>query len=479
MSYSLNFICNNEEIQTSINPATVVLDFLRKHQKLTGTKEGCREGDCGACAILVGEPVNGGMKYRTVNSCLLPILAVNGKHIVSIEGLNSAKLNPIQQAIVDEGATQCGFCTPGFIISITGYFLSNKKINYDAAINYISGNICRCTGYTSIKNAVKKIFEALNSKQQLNENTIEKLISLGVVPEYFSEIPSRLRELNSTLLMERITGLSEVFVGGGTDLFVQKPEQLLKSKIIIENDQEQNQEQDISGIRLIGDNIILDSRTTISEFQNSEIIKKYFPEMEVQLNLFGSPQIRNRATIGGNIINASPIGDMTNILISLGAVLNLSDGETERNIAIKDFYLGYKNLDKKEEEFLKSIVIPIPKGNYKFNFEKISRRTYLDIASVNTTIYIEVNENTIADVRLSAGGVAPFPFYLKNTCKCLLGKEINYSIVREAAAIAQTEISPISDVRGSAEYKSLLLHQLIIAHFIKLFPSLIDLEEIV
>lgn len=471
MSSSINFILNNEVVKTNVNPATVVLDFLRKNKKLTGTKEGCREGDCGACAILLGHFADGKMQYKTVNSCLLPILSVNGMHIVTIEGLNSDKLNPIQQAIVDEGATQCGFCTPGFIISLTGYFLSAETVDTETAIEFLSGNICRCTGYTSIKRAVEKLVAEVKPYMLLNSLTTSQLISAGIIPKYFSGIPLMLEKLESGMLMERIYSDSEFLIGGGTDLFVQKPTALLSSNLTLTG-----RDRIFSEIKAENNFLNIGAAVSISEIQHSEIIKKYFPELEKLLNLFGSTPIRNRATIGGNIINASPIGDMINILLALNASLHFND---ERTVALKNFFLGYKKLNKKDDEELLYISIPLPVKNYKFNFEKVSRRTYLDIASVNSSVYVETNENKIENIRLSAGGVAPVPFYLESTCNFLQSKEINFSLIDEAASIAMSEISPISDVRGSAEYKKILLRQLILAHFIKLFPALIDAEEVI
>ncbi|RJP64738.1 MAG: (2Fe-2S)-binding protein [Ignavibacteriales bacterium] len=471
MSSSINFILNNEVVKTTVNPATVVLDFLRKNKKLTGTKEGCREGDCGACAILLGHFADGKMRYKTVNSCLLPILSVNGMHIVTIEGLNSDKLNPIQQAIVDEGATQCGFCTPGFIISLTGYFLSAENVDTETAIEFLSGNICRCTGYASIKRAVEKLVAEVKPYTLLNSLTKGQLISVGIIPKYFSGIPSMLEKLESGMLMERIYSDSEFLIGGGTDLFVQKPTALLSSNLTLTG-----RDRILSEIKAENDFLNIGAAVSISEIQHSETIKKYFPQLEKLLNLFGSTPIRNRATIGGNIINASPIGDMINILLALNASLHFND---ERTVDLKNFFLGYKMLNKKDDEELLYISIPLPVKNYKFNFEKVSRRTYLDIASVNSSIYVETNENKIENIRLSAGGVAPVPFYLENTCNFLQSKEINFSLIDEAASIAISEISPISDARGSADYKKILLRQLILAHFIKLFPALIDAEEVI
>ena len=220
------------------------------------------------------------------------------------------------------------------------------------------------------------------------------------------------------------------------------------------------------------------AKATVSDFINSEVISKYFPSLEENLKLFGSLPIRNRATLGGNIINASPIGDMTNILLALDSTLNLRKDNSLRKTRLRDFYKGYKLLDMQEDELLEEITFDLPSKNSKFNFEKVSQRTYLDIASANSSMYIESDNGKISKCSISAGGVAPIPLYLKQTSEFLNGKEIEYNNISEAVELALTEISPITDARGSAEYKSLLLRQLIFAHFIKLFPEKISIKEI-
>jgi xanthine dehydrogenase small subunit len=474
VDFPINFILNNEEIHADVSPTTILLDFIRKHKRLTGTKEGCREGDCGACTVLFGEIINGKINYKTINSCLVPVEAVVGKHIITIEGINTEKLNLIQQTIVDEGATQCGFCTPGIVISLTGYLLSEGNLNEKDAINYIGGNICRCTGYASVKRAVNIVLNTVLSSGKVKNLTINNLIRLNLIPEYFKSINGRLKKLTLNQPNENYILKAKTIIAGGTDLFVQKPDELLRPEL-----GSISLVRDLKEIKIIDGEITLGAGVTVDEFQRSKIINNYLPGISTQLNLFGSAQIRNKATIGGNIINASPIGDITNILISLNALLHVYNGKENRIIPLRNFYRGYKLLKIKNSEILKYVSIPIRQGNFKFNFEKISRRTYLDIASVNSSIYIKTGKKFIEEVGISSGGVAPFPLFLKQTCKYLVGKEINSKNVLKAAANAQTEISPISDVRGSAEYKSLLLHQLILAHFVKLFPSQLILEELV
>lgn len=472
----MNFILNNENISDELNPAITVLDYLRNIKKLTGTKEGCREGDCGACTVIIGTLNKNKIQYKTINSCLMPIADVDGKHLVTIEGLNRKELNIIQENMVDEGGTQCGFCTPGFIISITNYFLTHSEYQLEDAVGSLDGNICRCTGYDGIKRSIKNIITILESKRKNGFPKIEFLIDAGIIPEYFLTIPNRLKNLNKEFILKNKRTSKEKYkylVSGGTDLYVQKWQDLYESKVNFVSEK-----KELTAIKKVGKKIVIDSAITIEEFGNSKIIQKYFPQIKDSLKLFGSLPIRNRATIAGNVVNASPIADCTNILLSLNAEVVISGVKRRRNLLLKNFYLGYKKLDLKPDEIIESILIETPPKVFYFNFEKVSRRTYLDIASVNSSIYIEAKNDIIKKINLSAGGVAPIPMYLEKTCSYLINKEINPKIVREASRIALTEISPISDARGSAEYKSLLLRQLIFAHFVKLFPQSIRPETL-
>ena len=464
----IQFICNDREITTDSHPATTVLDFLRKDLHLTGTKEGCREGDCGACTVLVGELNKNEVNYKSMNSCLLPLVSLHGKHLVTIEGINQIELTPLQSAFVDEGATQCGFCTPGFLMSLTGYFLSNDTFSVESAINSLDGNICRCTGYASIKRSVNKITDEINAKDKTS--LLERLVQLKILPDYFLTIQKRLTAIKPFINQ----ATNDVLISGGTDLFVQQWEELLSGDV-----QFLQRDESTPAIYIEGNNFFVDARTTISEIKSSAILKKYFPQLEDYFQYFGSLPIRNRATVGGNIINASPIGDMTNFLLALDAQLHLKEKSNERVVPLKNFYTGYKQFDKMDNEILNSVIFPLPKNHFHFNYEKVSKRTFLDIASVNTSIYLEEENLKINELHLSAGGVAPYPLYLFKTIEFLRDKNISPKLIKQAAEIIQTEISPISDARGSAEYKRLLLRQLFFAHFIKLFPEIISLEEVV
>lgn len=465
MQSDITFILNKEIISTKNKPGEILLDFIRKNKNLTGTKEVCKEGDCGACAVLLGENHGGRIIYKTINSCLYPILKINGKHIVTIEGLTEEELNPLQESFLFEGASQCGFCTPGFIVSITGYLLNNSVFDRDKAINSISGNICRCTGYHSIIRSLE------NTCTKQSNWDLDSLIQNRLIPSYFKDIQQRLSEINSEINVRDKFSINKLLISGGTDLFVQKPDDLIECDIeIIENLIKPEIWIDNDHLFISGSSTVEDLKSYVSSHQTNLKLDKLF-------KLFASLPIRNSATLAGNIVNASPIADLTITLLALNAKLIIKNlNGSSRNISLNKFYMGYKTFDKDSEEIIESIRLKIPSHDCYFNFEKVSKRTYLDIASVNTAISIHIENNQIVDAFLSAGGVAPIPLFLENSSNFLIGKDISNDMVQNLIEIALKEISPISDIRGSLEYKSLLLSQLIKAHFLELFPNKITSE---
>lgn len=444
-----------------------VLDFVRYHKNLKGTKIGCREGDCGACTILVGELVGSEVKYRTMTSCLMPLANASAKHIVTVEGINlsDGSLTPVQQAMLDESGTQCGFCTVGFVISLTGFCIDDTAKTPEMAISAIDGNICRCTGYKSIERA------ACSVRRQLVEGG-------QFVPSYFDNISSRLALLQRD--SERPSTNGQLIVGGGTDVYVQKPDAIAESDAA-----HLFYEEGLRGIREAGDHIEIGASATVTDLLVSPAMQAIFPDLYKHLKLVSSTPIRNMATLAGNFVNASPIGDMTVWFLALDAEITLSSLPYEGGVAatsvdgvvlsramkLKELYLGYKQLAKQPEEIITTIRFKKPSGDFRFNFEKVSKRTYLDISTANTAISLQLDDKTIRDANVAAGGVAPIPLYLKQTSEFLRGKEINEETVTAANEIMQSEISPISDVRGTEKYKRLLLRQLFRAHFVELFAT--------
>jgi xanthine dehydrogenase small subunit len=460
----ISFILNESEIVSNLPNGTPLLDFIRYQQHLTGTKIGCREGDCGACSILVGEIINDRLVYRSATSCLMPLGNAHGKHIVTIEGINMHELNPVQQAMADEGATQCGFCTPGFVMSLAGFCLSDKAPTKENAIAAIDGNICRCTGYKSIERAAEKV--SLLIKERSNDPA-KYAAEQKILPAYFADIKERLSDLVGKITVKLQHEAPQFSVGGGTDLYVQKHDELKDATLRFLFDR-----PELKGISRAGNKCIIGPSATVSDIQQSPVMQEIFPNLQQYIALISSTPIRNMATVAGNFINASPIGDLTVFFLALNAQLLLSDGKNERTVALRNLYKGYKQLDRNHEEHIEKIWFEIPPPGSVFNFEKVSKRTNLDIASVNAAIHIRAENGFISNASISAGGVGPIPMYLAKTSAFLSGKEISVENIQEAIAISQTEISPISDARGSAEYKRLLLSQLIKAHFITLFPAL-------
>ena len=463
----IEFILNNKTIKTEKPSGSLLLDFVRYDKSLTGTKIGCREGDCGACTVLIGDLKNGQMDYKQVTSCLTPLGNVQGKHVVTIEGLNMESLSPVQQYIVDESGSQCGFCTTGFVVSLTQFCLTNSAPSYKDAIASIDGNICRCTGYKPIERAAKHITESLSDKSE--KETLDWLITQKFIPSYFKDISTQLNKLIPVIKTEQNGKL----VGGGTDLYVQKMDQLI--------DHDVNLITEFSEIRFtkVENGICsLGAGNTATDMLESDEMQSMFPNLTDHIKLVASSPIRNIATLGGNFVNASPIGDFTAFFLAINANITLTEDGQDRTIFLKDFYKGYKELDKTPGEFISSISFNVPIANSHFNFEKVSKRIHLDIASVNTAIQISVTDNEINETHLSAGGVGPIPMYLNETSAFLNGKELSAQNMKSANDVLQREISPISDVRGSADYKRLLLRQLFYAHFIKLFPTQITLESL-
>lgn len=449
----------------------LLLDFVRYQQNLKGTKIGCREGDCGACTVLIGELDNGQVKYRSATSCLTPLGNVNNKHIVTIEGLNMDGLNPIQQAMCEENGTQCGFCTPGFIVSMAGFCLGDNEPTYKNAVAAVDGNICRCTGYKSIERALERLTVILEDKQP-NEAT-NFVTERGILPAYFNDIPEKLRLLTVQPNGTDVSKQNKRFVGGGTDLYVQQHEAMVYADIDFVG-----AKPELKGITQQGDICTIGGATTVTELVNSDIIKTHFADIAKSAKLVSSTPIRNIATFAGNFVNASPIGDFSIFFLALNATLELTDGTSARNIPLRQFYKGYKQLDKLPGEYISRFWFRLPDKNILFNFEKVSKRTHLDIASVNTAISVVMKDDIIAEASVSAGGVGPIPAYLSATSGFLKGKPISEELIVKATQIAKTEISPISDARGTEEYKRFLLSQLIKAHFIKLFPEL-EVEQLI
>ncbi len=527
----IQFLLNNRLIQTEQSGAMTLLDFIRYDQQLRGTKIGCREGDCGACTVLTGELDGDQIRYRSVTCCLMPLANAQGRHIVTVEGLNLPdQLNRVQQAMVQNSGTQCGFCTPGFVVSLSGFALrlstmspnaraelktrspsvlkaqADKKETArpyeEAIISAIDGNICRCTGYKSIERAAFELAAELEESGAAPD--LPWLESRGFIPEYFLGAADRLKGVRESIQhLANQRGKAELQaredaaraadaasssvasrdstpardftpVGGGTDLYVQKHDQILNMDW-----QFLASARTVTPLRFEGSRCVISSLATAADLMEEERLLRAIPQWYAYMKLVSSTPIRHMGTVAGNLANASPIGDLTILLLVLQTRLTLRHPRRgTRIVALKDFYMGYKKMDKDEDELIESIDFELPDHQQHFSFEKVCKRSYLDIATVNSAMCIRMEQDRIADIRLSMGGVAPVPAFLAETSGFLIGQQLHEGTILKAASVLQEEISPIGDVRGSEAYKRLLARQLFFAHFIECFPDRLSAETL-
>ena len=503
----ISFFLNDQPIHTAEPAASALLDFVRYHEHLMGTKIGCREGDCGACTVLVGELVEGGQRitYQSMTSCLTPLGNMHGKHVVTVEGINQAsgQLTPVQQAIVAHNGAQCGFCTVGFVMSLTGHSLSEKPATEQNTRAAMDGNICRCTGYKALERAAASLTAELAERP--TTNSTKWLTNKQFVPAYFEEMPARLASLRAETAAAEAAAVptngyattgpagplstspnghfqsqnghdsnhfphaTHPLLSGGTDLLVQQLDTLREQPVRLLFDHGRRGIRHEAGVG----RVVLGAATTASQLLESDLLRGLLPRLPDYLKLVSSTPIRNMGTVAGNFVNASPIGDLTILFLALGADVTLAGAAgVGRTLPLASLYLGYKKLAKTADEQVTEISFPAPQAGDFFNFEKVSKRTHLDIASVNTAAWLRLENGVVTAARLSAGGVGPVPLLLVRTGEYVVGRELSAATVAGATEVMQQEISPIGDVRGTAQYKRLLLRQLLFAHFLRFAPAL-------
>lgn len=483
---SLRFLLNDADVELGPDGPDAcagglsLLDFLRRRRRLTGTKEGCKEGDCGACTVLVGDLSDDGrVRYGPVTSCMIPVAELDGRHLVTVEGLDVGRAGKVQRRIVDEGATQCGFCTPGIVVSLIGRLMdgdapASDPVALPAAVDRaLSGHLCRCTGYRSLRSAAESAFAELEESQG-----VEALVAAGELPEYFLGVPDRLRALQETASQESQKGEMETteirtdrpVVAGGTDLYVQRSEEL-PVREVTSLPAWLPSRPELRGVRRDDDGRLrIGALTTFEDLVESPEMGRVVPRIGEFMHLVASWQIRNRSTVGGNLVNASPIGDVTILLLAMGAEAVLESAAGPRTLPLRELYLGYKELAMEPGEMLTELRIDADGERDSarrdiVDFEKVSKRRTLDIASVNTAMRIRLGPDDVVErCGLAAGGVAPVPLFLQATSDAVEGRRLDRETVDLALRTVQEEISPISDVRGSVRYKRLLVRNLLVAH---------------
>ncbi|MEM9523572.1 MAG: xanthine dehydrogenase small subunit [Pseudomonadota bacterium] len=453
------FLLNGKAVHATVtDPTTTLLNWLREDRRLTGTKEGCNEGDCGACSVMVTD----GDGTRTLNACILFLPQLQGKAVRTIEGISGpgGQMHPVQDAMVAHHGSQCGFCTPGFVVSMAVAHL-NGQTDHDTRL---AGNLCRCTGYAAIVRAAKAAaavpvpdwmradHEALRDPQVFSVKApaaaATRSPATAVAPAGADDLATWYEaHPNATL------------IAGATDvgLWVTKE---LRSPMLVAF---LNRCADLCGIEIDRDRIRIGAMTTLTEV--GAAMADLHPDFAEMIRRYGSTQVRNAATIGGNIANGSPIGDSPPALIALGASLHLRKGDARRALPLEDFFVEYRRQDRRPGEFIEAVTIPRQPDRLKCY--KLSKRFDQDIAAVCGGFNVTLDEGRVAAVRIAFGGMAGVPKRADTVEAALMDRPWDERHVRSAMACLGEDFAPISDMRASADYRLAAARNMLMRYFLE------------
>ncbi len=448
---------NGQPLHVSGEEAFLTLsEFLRRRRRLTGAKVVCAEGDCGACAVLVGRVAGTQMHYAAVNSCIQLLFQLDAAHVITVEGLrDSGELNPIQKSMVKCHGAQCGFCTPGFIVALYDLMSQRLKVDAVAVRRGLVGNLCRCTGYDSIiRAALETDIAALKSLDELYPpQPIRSALAAAGYQEVRVQAGAKCFFKPPTVKLA-VRFLAEnpgcLVVAGATDLGVQcnKGTRRLGTVVSV------GRIEELRGIRADGDVLEVGAAATLSDLERAAEI--HLAELAAFLQWFGSPLIRNSGTLAGNLVNGSPIGDAICALFALETTVDLTGPHGVRRVELRQFYTGYRKTVLAPDEMLTAVRIALPRPGEIYRLFKISKRKDLDISSLAAAIWMRRDGKMISDIRIAYAGVAPVVMRLDKTESLLRGRAPTMENFQIAATAAVQEVAPISDVRGSADYRRVL-----------------------
>ena len=453
ISNSISFIRKDRIIEiNNPDPNETLLNFIRTKLKKTGTKEGCAEGGCGACTVVLGELKSNEVNYRAINSCITLLPTIQGKQLILIEDLISknGSLHPVQEAMVNCHGSQCGFCTPGFVMALFSMFKTYSNFKNDIIKDSIAGNLCRCTGYKPIIKAAKNLKNKnkVDHFSQSIKNTIKLLKkinnkSIKIYKDnkrYFA--PRYVQELKKILKKN----ISADLLSGGTDLTLK----ITKERKTIDSIIYMNSIRELNYIKNNGKYIEVGASTPLIDLES--FMQKYYPDFTKILKRYGSPQIRNVGTVAGNIATASPIGDCLPLLLSLNAQVVLQDLKKTKILSLDNFFINYRKTKIKKGQFIQSIRIPLFEKNI-FKAYKVSKRFDDDISSICAAFNLEIVKNKIQSVRIAYGGMAAIPKRAIFCEKILLNSLINDQTIYKAKEALDKDFKPISDARASKSYR--------------------------
>ncbi len=469
--YILFFLNGQQCCARGADAFQTLSEFIRKRMGLTGTKLVCSEGDCGSCTVLCGSVNDTAdtLDYAPIDSCIQFMFQLDGRHVVTIEGLShGGPINGLQQAMIDCHGSQCGFCTPGFVMAMSGVMEGNRSPTICDWRHGLTGNLCRCTGYSPIiaagmacdSNAtpsMNQLFPATDLIREIQKHSTDEIRIEAAVGDQTQILYCPTKTRQATGFLENYPDAK--IVAGGTDVGVQFNQGTCQASVWLDL----NRIKSLTGIRVANHRIQAGARATWSEFES--VTKKLVPQFYDIVSVFGSPQIRNVGTIGGNLINASPIADSIPFLMVCDAELNFADSATSWSVNINEFYLGYKQLNMRPGSLLVEIEVPLPPENCDLRLYKISRRKDLDISSFTAAIRIEREGDRIQHAAIAMGAVGPIVLRLPETESFLIGKQLTLETMQEAGPIAVSEISPISDVRGGEDYRRQLARNVLLKFY--------------
>ncbi|RYG92883.1 xanthine dehydrogenase small subunit [Loktanella sp. IMCC34160] len=449
----ITFLLNGETVRVAADPTRTLLDWLREDQGLTGTKEGCNEGDCGACSVVVTDEKG----VRALNACILFLPQLHGKAVRTVEGMAGpdGTLHPVQQAMVDLHGSQCGFCTPGFISSMVAGHMQGRT-DHDVVL---AGNLCRCTGYAPIIRAAEAA-EAEDAPEWLDDDAAELDVApLSIAPESVDELAAWYADNPDATL-----------IGGATDvgLWVTKQMRDLPKVAFL------NRCADLKGFDLSGDVIRAGAGVTMTDMY--ETMQVYHPSYAGMIRRYASEQVRNAATLGGNIANGSPIGDNPPVLIALGATLHLRKGSTRRDIQLEDFFIDYGKQDRAPGEFVEAV--SFPKSAPALRVYKISKRFDQDISAVLGAFNVTVADGKVTDARIAFGGMAGIPKRAKAVEDALIGKDWSEATIDATLPAFAADFTPLTDMRASADYRLEAAQNLLCRYFAELNGQATNVLEV-
>ena len=469
---TVRFLLDGEIIEiANPDPTRTLLQFLREDLRRVGTKEGCAEGDCGACTVVVVEPdEDGDLRVRAINSCIRFLPTLDGKELITVESLrgDDGSLHPVQQAMVDCHGSQCGFCTPGFVMSLFALYKNHASPSRRHVDEALAGNLCRCTGYSPIIKAAQEMYRAASetarrdwmrtpgateSTERVSTlRTIERGNTLAIehdgrkffAPRTVSEMAQLYAEYPEAVIL-----------AGGTDVGLWVTKRLRDLPIVIYT----GNVKEMKNVTVSGTHIEIGAAASLTDTMPA--ILAHYADLEELMLRFASPPIRNAGTLGGNIANGSPIGDSMPALLALDTRLVLRCGTEVRELPLKGFYLGYQKTARKPGELLERILIPLPANNSVLRSYKVSKRFDQDITAVCGAYRVQLEGKRVLEARIAYGGLAATPSRAAGAEQVLQGAEWNEQNVRQAMAALESDFEPISDMRASAAYRKLVAQNLL------------------